>query len=136
MASDTTRPPINDPQTFAIIGAAFEVHRVLGCGFNEPVYREGFTNELRRRKLPFAREVALPVYYKGDLLPLHYRADFLCFDDIIVELKALPAISPRDYAQLRNYLHVARRRRGLLLNFGAEQLEYRRKDLTDAEQRE
>jgi GxxExxY protein len=91
MASDTNRPPINDPQTFDIIGAAFEVHRVLGCGFSEPVYREGFTNELRRRNLPFAREVALPVYYKGDLLPLHYRADFVCYDDIIVELKALPA---------------------------------------------
>jgi GxxExxY protein len=136
MASDINRPPINDPQTFAIIGAAFEVHRVLGCGFSEPVYREGFTNELLRRGLPFAREVALPVYYKGDVLPLHYRADFVCFDDIIVELKALPAISPRDYAQLRNYVRVARRRRGLLLNFGAEQLEYRRKDLTDAEHRE
>jgi GxxExxY protein len=136
MASDTNRPPINDPQTFAIIGAAFEVHRVLGCGFSKPVYREGFTNELRRRNLPFAREVALPVYYKGDLLPLHYRADFVCFGDIIVELKALPAISPRDYAQLRNYVRVARRRRGLLLNFGAAKLEYRRKDLTDAEHRE
>jgi len=86
--------------------------------------------------LPFARAVALPVYYKGDLLPLHYRADVVCFDDIIVELKALPAISPREYARLRNYLHVARRRRGLLPNFGAEKLEYRRKDLTDAERRE
>ncbi len=135
MASEPHRPPIDDPQTFQIIGAAFEVHREFGCGFSEPIYREGFTVELLRRGVPFAREVALPVYYKGDLLPLHYRADFLCFEDVLVELKAIPALGPREYALVRNYLRVARRRLGLLLNFGADSLEHRRIERSDTHAR-
>jgi GxxExxY protein len=126
------RPAITDPQTFEIIGAAFEVHREFGPGFSEPVYREAFTFELLRRDVPVAREVALKVYYQGDLPPVHYRADFVCFADVLVELKALAALGPREFAQVKNYLRVARRQRALLLNFGAPGLEYRRIVLTDA----
>jgi GxxExxY protein len=133
MASESNRPPINDPETFEIIGAAFEVHREFGPGFSEPIYREAFTNELLRRNAPFAREVNLPVYYKGDLLALHYRADFVCYDDVLVELKALCAIGGREFAQVKNYLRVTRKRRTLLINFGADSLEHRRVTLTDAE---
>ena len=79
-----------------------EVHREFGCGFAEPVYQDALTNEFARRAVPFAREVWMPVYYKGDKLDVRYCVDLVCYDDIIVELKALPTISGREYAQVRN----------------------------------
>lgn len=121
------RPPIvNDPRTFEIIGAAMEVHRELGPGFVEPIYQAALTNEFARRDIAFAREVTMPVHYKGDKLEVRYYADFVCFDAIIVELKALPSISGREYAQVRNYLHVSHKELGLILNFGGPSLQYRR----------
>ena len=114
-----------------------EVHRALGDGFVEPIYREAFTFELLRRDIPFAREVGFEVSYevgfevsyKGDVLPVHYRADFVCYDDIVVEIKALPTISGREYRQLKNYLGVSKKALGLLLNFGARSLQYRRVEI-------
>jgi GxxExxY protein len=79
---------IRDPQPCAIIGAAMEVHGVLGCGFPEPVYQESLANKFRRREIMFRQEVELPVIYKGDLLPVKYKPDFICYDTVIVELKA------------------------------------------------
>lgn len=116
----------DDPQTYAIIGAAMAVHRELGCGFLEAVSREAFTIELEERGIPFVREARLPVRYRNRVLPLSYLVDFICYGEVVVELKALHAIGPIEVAQLINYLRVARRSRGLLLNFGTTSLQHRR----------
>jgi GxxExxY protein len=115
-----------DPQTHAIIGAAIEVHRELGPGFLEPVYQEALAIEFLDRGISFSRELELPVFYKGQRLACLYRADFVCFDAIIVELKAVQAVSGLEEAQLLNYLKATRLERGLLLNFGRSRLEFRR----------
>jgi GxxExxY protein len=115
-----------DPQTYAIIGAAMAVHRALGCGFLEAVSREAFTIELKERGIPFVRESRLQIRYRNRLLPVYYTVDFICYGEVLVELKSLHAIGPIEVAQLINYLRVAGRSRGLVLNFGAPSLEHKR----------
>ncbi|MEK6324763.1 MAG: GxxExxY protein [Acidobacteriota bacterium] len=121
---------IRDPQTYAIIGASMEVHRVLGCGFLEPVYQEALANEFKRRAIPFRREAELPITYKGDLLLVKCKPDFICYDKVIVELKALAQLGGKEKAQVINYLKATVLERGLLLNFGTVHLEYERVILT------
>ncbi|HRH70612.1 MAG TPA: GxxExxY protein [Flavobacteriales bacterium] len=116
-----------DPQTYAIIGAAMEVHGQLGHGFLEAVYHEALAHELRLVGVPFVQEIELPVYYKGELLGTRYRADLICFGEVVVELKAIRTLTSVDVAQLLNYLKATGKRRGLLLNFGSPRLEYERK---------
>ncbi len=115
-----------DPQTYAIIGAAMEIHRQLGHGFLEAVYQEAAVIEFPLKQVAFQREVALPIKYKNILLPTHYRADFVCFSEIIVEFKALSRLSTVEEAQLLNYLKATGLKRGLLINFGASSLQYKR----------
>lgn len=112
-----------DPDTYTIIGAAMEVHRVLGCGFLESAYQEALALEFRGRNIPFKREVVLPIRYKGHTLNTGYRADFICFDRVVVELKALARLGPVEEAQMLNYLKATEMTVGLLLNFGARSLE-------------
>ncbi len=115
-----------DPKTYAIIGAAMAIHRQLGHGFLEAVYQEAAVIEFAFKQIPFEREVNLPVKYRNTILPVHYRADFLCFSEIIVEFKALSRLSSVEEAQLLNYLKATGLKRGLLINFGAANLQYKR----------
>ena len=122
-----------DPQSHAIIGAAMEVHRELGNGFLEPVYQAALALEFQERGVPFRAEVALPVRYKTKLLTCSYRADFICFEDFLVETKAIANLTRADDAQLLNELKATGFQRGLLLNFGSPSLEYKRLVRTTAE---
>ena len=122
-ASDT---PTRDLQTFTIIGAAMEVHTVLGSGFIEPVYRRPLMLEFAARTIPYVAEVRFPIIYKGQPTGVHYRADFLCYGEVIVELKAVRALTPVEEAQTLNYLKASGKKRALLLNFGSKSLQYRR----------
>jgi GxxExxY protein len=115
-----------DLQTYAIIGAAMEVHRILGSRFLETVYQCALAVELRRCGVPLIRELAMPVYYKSEVLEVGFRADFICFDEVLVELKAMDRLTDREQSQVINYLAVARLGRGLVLNFGSRSLEYKR----------
>ena len=115
-----------DPETFAVIGAAMEVHRELRNGFLEVVYQDAMAVELAGRGIPFEREKLLQVRYKGGILPSFYKADFVCFGSVLVECKALQAIGGSEEAQVLNYLRITGLPRALLLNFGTRSLEYKR----------
>ena len=125
-----------DSRTYAIIGAAMEVHRQLGCGFLEPVYQEAMALEMSSRELPHLREVELPVVYKGRRLATGYRADFICFDSVVVEMKALASLGKNEEAQIINYLKATGYETGLLINFGARSLECRRLAFSQSAQSE
>ncbi len=118
--------PEGDPQTYAIIGACMAVHNELGHGFLEAVYQEALEIEFARRGIPFVRVKQLVIYFTDIPLRTRYDADFFCFDSIIVELKALTALAPGHQAQTIHYLKATGCERGLLVNFGATRLEYRR----------
>ena len=115
-----------DPRTYAIIGAAIEVHKQLGCGFLEPVYQESLAIEFAIRNIPCRREVRLPIHYKGQLLVTGYCPDFICFESIVVELKALARMGGTEESQVINYLKATGYEVGILLNFGSRSLEHRR----------
>jgi GxxExxY protein len=115
-----------DPQTYEIIGAAMEVHRELGAGFLEAVYQAALVIEFTRRRIPFRTEIELPSEDKGMRLSCGYRADFLCFDNGLVEMKATTALVPPNQAQLLHQLKATKYRREILINFGARSLEYKR----------
>jgi len=115
-----------DPQTYAIIGAAMEVHTQLGSGFLEAVYQEALAAEFQSRGIVASREVELPVFYKGQRLACSYRADFVCYESVIVEIKALREITGVEEAQVLNYLKATGMQRALLINFGRANLDFKR----------
>ena len=114
-------------EAYAIVGAAMDVYYTLGIGFLEPVYHASMIVELGRRRIPFESEKELHLYYKTVQLEKKYSPDFVCYDEIIVELKVVQKISSIEVAQLINYLKITRKRLGLLINFGSEKtLEWNR----------
>ncbi|TAG24540.1 MAG: GxxExxY protein [Cytophagia bacterium] len=113
-------------EAYKIVGACMEVHRTLGEGFLESVYQEALERELQMQAIPHIREQRLQITYKGFTLDKYYVADFVCFNSIIVELKALPSLTTQHEAQMLNYLKATNLQLGLLVNFGTKSLEYKR----------
>ena len=105
-------------ESYRIIGAAMEVHKVLGCGFTEPIYQEALALEFNARNIPFEREKELTINYKGIEINKKYYADFVCFGKIILELKTVDHIIDEHYSQVLNYLNITKYRLGLIINFG------------------
>lgn len=115
-----------DPLTYAVIGAAMNVYNVLGNGFAEAAYQESLGIEFTKCNIPYIREKELKIFYCGEYLRTFYKADFLCYGNIIVELKALQCISGIEEAQVINYLKASDLNKSLLINFGGQSLEYKR----------
>ena len=113
-------------ESFAIVGACMKVHRSLGAGFLEAVYEEALEREFINQKIAFKRQVKLDLYYESQKLKKQYRADFICHDKIIVEIKAVSQIPVAFYAQLQNYLKCTNMELGILINFGTSSLTYKR----------
>ncbi len=105
-------------ESYAVLGAVFEVYQEMGCGFLEAVYQECLERELRLRQIPFASQPVLTIPYKGESLRQTYQPDFICFDKIILELKAVTQLAPEHRAQLHNYLKATGLPVGYLINFG------------------
>ncbi len=117
--TQTTRNElVFEEESYAIRGAIFEVYKEIGCGFLEAVYQECLAREFFARNIDFIEQVELPVKYKGKKLNQTYKPDFVCYDKIIVEIKAVSRLSDEHRAQLHNYLRVTGMRLGLLVNFG------------------
>lgn len=108
---------VYEKEAYLIQGAIFDVYRELGCGFLEAVYQEALELELAAHGIPFKSQVDIDIKYKGQPLQQTYRADIVCYDKIIIELKAVKQLLPEHQAQLHNYLKATGMRLGLLVNF-------------------
>ena len=113
-------------ETEKIIGACMAVHNELGNGFLEPVYQSALAEEFKIQNIPFEKEKQINVYYKGIKLDKEYFADFICFGNIIVELKAVSSLVKAHKAQVINYLNATGMEIGLLVNFGENSLKWER----------
>ena len=113
-------------ESYKIIGACMKVHRTLGPGFLEAVYEEALEKEFQNQKIQFKKQVKLELYYENQKLKKQYRADFVCYDSIILEIKAVKLIPIVFYAQLKNYLKCTNTELGMLINFGTSSLTYKR----------
>ena len=113
-------------ETYEIIGSAQDVHKELGSGFLEVVYQDALEIEFQRRNIIYRREYPLPIFYRDIRLKRNYSADFLCYDKIIVETKAVKSLTSDFYAQIMHYLKATRLKLGLLINFGESSLKVKR----------
>jgi GxxExxY protein len=109
---------INRDETYRILGACFEVYRDKGCGFLEGVFQECLDIEFQLQEIPARAQVSMPLEYKGRPLRQTYIADFICYEKVIVEIKAVSKLTDEHRAQIQNYLHATKLRVGLLVNFG------------------
>ena len=113
-------------ESYRIIGKCFEAHNNLGAGFLEIVYKDALEYEFNRANIPFARETRYDVSYKNIILPHKFQADFVVYDKIILEVKAISGIADEFIAQALNYLKVSRNKLALIVNFGELKLNYKR----------
>ena len=113
-------------ESYKIRGALFAVHNELGCGFLERVYQDALEGEFRLRNIPYEREKAIQIVYKGEPLGEPYRADFVCYGKVIIELKSVSEILDVHRAQIINYLKATKMKLGFLVNFGEESLRIER----------
>jgi GxxExxY protein len=126
MEPDLAASPAWDIHVQALLGAALEVHAHLGPGYLEPVYQQALAVEFELRGVPYVREVYVPVTYKGQRLAFSFRADFVCYCNIVVELKSVQALTGKDDTQLISYLNATGHTRGVLFNFGQRRLQFKR----------
>jgi len=117
---------MSDDRTYRIIGCAMEVHKELGFGFLEAVYQEALEREFVSQGVRFKSQPVIEISYKGKVLNKTYQPDFICFGEIIIEIKALSKLSGLEEAQLINYLKATGLKVGLLVNFGSKSLAYKR----------
>ncbi|MBP2284205.1 GxxExxY protein [Flavobacterium sp. CG_23.5] len=113
-------------EAFKIIGLCMEVHKILGKGHSEIVYGDALEYELKKNEIPYNRESKYNIAYKDTILPSYYFADFIIFDEIILELKAIQSLTSSEIKQTLNYLAASQNKLGLLVNFGEDSLKYRR----------
>lgn len=113
-------------ESYKIIGSCMKVHSILGSGFSESVYQEALSMQFTKDEIPFQREKLLEVYFDNEKLKKHFKADFICFESIIIELKASSYIHYDNIEQTRNYLKSTKFKLGLLVNFGEKSLVYKR----------
>lgn len=116
---------LNEKETYAINGICMEVHKELGMGFQENVYKDALELEFKTRNIPYLREAHLPVFYKGIKLRT-FNVDFLVYDKIILEIKATSAFTDDNFRQVINYLKCSQLQVGLLVNFGSQSLTFKR----------
>jgi len=113
-------------EVYQIIGVALKVHTELGCGFLEAVYQEAFEYELENANIPYEKEKKISIKYNDIILNKKYIADFVCFDKIIIEMKAVSNLCSEHESQILNYLKATGLKVGLLINFGSQSLEWKR----------
>lgn len=113
-------------ESYKIIGACMKVHRTLGPGFLEAVYEEALEKEFKNEKIPFEKQIKLNVFYGDEKLKKYYKADFICYDKIILEIKSVGFMPQTFQMQLKNYLVSTRIELGMLINFGTSSLTYKR----------
>ena len=113
-------------ESYKIIGACMKVHRELGTGFLESIYEEALKKEFFNSGIPFNNQVKLNVYYDGEKLNKFYKADFICYDKIILEIKSVSQVPNVFYSQIKNYLTATKKELGMLVNFGQSSLTYKR----------
>ncbi|MBB1192795.1 GxxExxY protein [Flavobacterium sp. SOK18b] len=113
-------------EAYSIIGICMEVHKILGKGHSEKVYGDALEYEFKKNNIPYSRESKFNIEYKEIILPTYYFADFLVFDEIILEIKAIQELSKSEIKQTLNYLAASKNKLGILINFGEDSLKYKR----------
>jgi GxxExxY protein len=113
-------------ESYRIIGSCMTVHKKLGAGFLESVYMEALAKQFDQDKIQYVKEAKLKIRFDEVLLDKYFKADFVCFDKVIVEIKATPFIHKNDLNQVLNYLKATDFKLGLLINFGEKSLSYKR----------